>query len=621
MLAVDLRGTGGSTPLDCPSLQNWSGATGGAAFRGAVAACGAELDHRWKTSSGSWVHASDLFTSAPAAEDVAAVVRALGLARVDVYGDSYGSWFAQVFAARYPSLVRSLTLDSTYAVQGLDPWYRSTLQAMPADFDTACADSPACAAAAPGSSWARIGALALRLRRHPVGGTVPGPQGSDETVTMNVVGLVDLVNDAAGDPDDLPRAGRLGEGPARPGRPRPAAAPLRPAPGVRRGLLPRAAQRLLGRPVLRGLVPRRPAALRHGRPAGGPDGAVGGGQAGAPVGHLRPLHHRRVAEPGREHRGLLGLHLVAHADRRPAGGDRGPAVPAPLRARADPGWAARHVDASLGRPPGAGRARRPQPVHRGGQLDPRGGGGGHELRRFTGPGVRDRPGHPRLARRLVRLPGGPDPGRRGLRIVARRPAAPGGGPGEPGAPRRAPPRCGGGGDGRGRPGPVRGHRGCGGPRAARRDRNDQCGWIARRSGRRHAGARRGGERHPHRHRGHRQWPADGDRDRGRLDRGDRGPERHRAGVLAGLGHRRAGPGTRHVRGSRARRAAPPPLRWWCCPRRWSPSRWRPVRAPGRRRPGRRRRPQPGCRPGRRTDRPRRGPDHGTGAACRPAAAR
>src|ERR1019366_4173635 len=39
-----------------------------------------------------------------------------------------------------------------------------------------------------------------RLRASPVSGTVPGPSGKLEGVTMNVVGLVDLLNDAAGDP-------------------------------------------------------------------------------------------------------------------------------------------------------------------------------------------------------------------------------------------------------------------------------------------------------------------------------------------------------------------------------------------------------------------------------------
>jgi pimeloyl-ACP methyl ester carboxylesterase len=199
MLAVDLRGTGCSTLLDCPALQNYAGPSGGLALAAVVGRCADALNTRWRAPGGGYVHASDLFTSAESAEDVAAVVRALKVPRVDVYGDSYGSWFAQVFAARYPSLVRSLTLDSTYQVQGLDPWYRSTIATMPADFDAVCAQTPACAAAG-GSSWPRIQALAHRLATTPVKGTVPGPDGTRQPVSMGVVGLVNLVSDSAEDP-------------------------------------------------------------------------------------------------------------------------------------------------------------------------------------------------------------------------------------------------------------------------------------------------------------------------------------------------------------------------------------------------------------------------------------
>ncbi len=198
MLAVDLRGTGCSTPLNCPVLQDYSGPTGTLAFAEVVGRCGDDLNTRWRAPGGGYVHASDLFTSVPAAEDVDAVLRALRLSKVDVYGDSYGSWFAQVFAARYPSAVRSLTLDSTYPVQALDPWYRITIATMPADFDTVCAQTPACAAAG-GTSWPRIEALAARLAR-PVSGTVPGPDGTRQHVSMGVVGLVNLVSDSAEDP-------------------------------------------------------------------------------------------------------------------------------------------------------------------------------------------------------------------------------------------------------------------------------------------------------------------------------------------------------------------------------------------------------------------------------------
>ncbi|HUA75852.1 MAG TPA: alpha/beta fold hydrolase [Solirubrobacteraceae bacterium] len=199
MLAIDNRGTGESSPLRCKGLQDFSGPTGGDAFRAAAASCAASLDHRWKRPGGGYLHASDLFSSAPAARDMAAVIEALGLAQVDVYGDSYGSFFAQVFAARFPRLVRSVVLDSTYESFGLDPWYRSTIGSMPGDFDAACERWAACAQAAPGPSWSRIGALAERLRAAPVAGRVPGPGGKLVQARMDVVGLVDLVSDAAED--------------------------------------------------------------------------------------------------------------------------------------------------------------------------------------------------------------------------------------------------------------------------------------------------------------------------------------------------------------------------------------------------------------------------------------
>jgi pimeloyl-ACP methyl ester carboxylesterase len=199
MLAVDLRGTGCSTLLDCPSLQNYTQPSGTLAFAKVVGDCADALNTRWRAPGGGYVHASDLFTSAAAAQDLAAVIRALRLPRINLYGDSYGSWFAQVFAARYPSLVRSVILDSTYQVQALDPWYRITIATMPGDFDRVCALSVACAAVG-GSSWPRIEALAHRLAKSPVTGTVPGPDGHLIRTTMGVVGLVNLVSDSAEDP-------------------------------------------------------------------------------------------------------------------------------------------------------------------------------------------------------------------------------------------------------------------------------------------------------------------------------------------------------------------------------------------------------------------------------------
>lgn len=199
LLAIDLRGTGCSDALYCHRLQDWSGDPGSVGLAAVVGRCADALDHRWRFRSGGYVHASDLFTSAESADDVAAVVRKLRAGPVDLYGDSYGSWFAQVFASRFPSLVRSVVLDSTYPVQSLDPWYRITIDTMPADFDAVCRRSVACADAG-GHAWAAISALARLLRRHPLSGTVPGPNGREVRAELDAVGLVNLVSDATEDP-------------------------------------------------------------------------------------------------------------------------------------------------------------------------------------------------------------------------------------------------------------------------------------------------------------------------------------------------------------------------------------------------------------------------------------
>ena len=212
LLLVDLRGTGTSTPVNCTALENAGSKQYGQHFDQLVAACGAQLNHTWRYRGGGWVHASDLFNTAYSARDVSLVLRALRVGRVDLYGDSYGSWFAQVFASRYPGTLRSVTLDSTYQVLGLDPWYRTTVVTARHAFEQACSRSAACAAAAPGSrAWARIAALARRLARAPVTGETTTSDGTAARLTVTVLTLVNLVNNAGFDSivyTDLDAAGR-----------------------------------------------------------------------------------------------------------------------------------------------------------------------------------------------------------------------------------------------------------------------------------------------------------------------------------------------------------------------------------------------------------------------------
>ena len=212
LLLVNLRGTGNSTPVDCPGLEHAGPRQSGRRFNRLVAACGRQLNHTWHYRGGGWVHASDLFNTAYSARDVLRVVHALKAGRVDLYGDSYGSWFAQVFASRYPGQLRSVTLDSTYQVLGLAPWYTTTVVTARRAFAQACTLSVACAAAATGNrAWARISALAARLARAPVTGETVLADGRRGRLTVTVLTLVNLVNNAGFDPvvyRDLDAAGR-----------------------------------------------------------------------------------------------------------------------------------------------------------------------------------------------------------------------------------------------------------------------------------------------------------------------------------------------------------------------------------------------------------------------------
>ena len=127
------------------------------------------------------------------------MLAALQTGPVDLYGDSYGSYFGQTFAARYPRLLRSLTLDATWPVLGTDPFYISTIETARIAFDLTCRRSVACALAAPGSSMARIGALAERLRRAPVVGRTREPGSAPSTWRVDVGVLIALVNNAGSD--------------------------------------------------------------------------------------------------------------------------------------------------------------------------------------------------------------------------------------------------------------------------------------------------------------------------------------------------------------------------------------------------------------------------------------
>jgi pimeloyl-ACP methyl ester carboxylesterase len=201
LLLVDERGTGHSTPIDCRAMEKIHIVTTSAAFLRTVRSCGQALNRRFPRVGGGFVHASDLFTTANAVRDMALVLRKLKTGPIDLYGDSYGTYFSQSFLSRYPTMLRSVTLDSAYEARDLDPWYITTVTTARRAFDVACSRSAACHSAAPGKSWNRIAALARALRAHPFSGVAPGVNAKLAHVRMNITSLVNIVNDAGYDFD------------------------------------------------------------------------------------------------------------------------------------------------------------------------------------------------------------------------------------------------------------------------------------------------------------------------------------------------------------------------------------------------------------------------------------
>ena len=172
VLLVDERGTGVSGVIRCKPLQH-----GTIGYEEAVAACGQQLGER-----------NDTYGSAYGADDMALVLDALGIDRIDLYGDSYGTFFSQTFALRHPDRVRTLVLDASYPVSDQDPWYRDTNRAIRdaltrvCDRDTTCTDLG-------GDPIARLRAVAQQVHDHPVSGASHDGEGTPTTATLDGANL------------------------------------------------------------------------------------------------------------------------------------------------------------------------------------------------------------------------------------------------------------------------------------------------------------------------------------------------------------------------------------------------------------------------------------------------
>jgi pimeloyl-ACP methyl ester carboxylesterase len=194
ILIVDKRGTGTSGAIGCALIQK-----GDPNNPASIKACGEQLGDR-----------TALYRTELAVADIVGVMDALQIHDVDYYGDSYGTYVGQTFAARYPNRLRSIILDSAYPVRAPDAWFPTDWRAGTDGLDLVCARSPPCRSLG-GTSIARIKALLDELRQHSISGTAPDANGIMRKTTVDVPMLFLLMDDLGASPStyrDLDSAAR-----------------------------------------------------------------------------------------------------------------------------------------------------------------------------------------------------------------------------------------------------------------------------------------------------------------------------------------------------------------------------------------------------------------------------
>ena len=177
LIVVDNRGTGLSGAIDCPRLQAGKGV-----YSREVGRCARMLGR-----------AANAYGTGAAADDLAAVLNRLRVGRVDVYGDSYGTYFAQSFAVRHPDRVRAVVLDGAFGAEGTDPWVREESAALRYAWPEACRRTVGCTQ----DPLAMLGHWATRLERRPLVGSGRDADGASHRIRLDGSALGQVAGDAS----------------------------------------------------------------------------------------------------------------------------------------------------------------------------------------------------------------------------------------------------------------------------------------------------------------------------------------------------------------------------------------------------------------------------------------
>jgi pimeloyl-ACP methyl ester carboxylesterase len=186
LVLIDQRGTGGSEPRICPTMDRelldvtlLLGAEGSVS---AADARHAAFDACRREALSRGIDLSN-FGTRVTADDFESVRRALNIVRWNLYGESYGTDVAMTLAALHPATVRSMVLDSMYPPDPR-PSRASIVAAARTAFFELCDSDPNCFEMSGGLARAYDEAKAQLARRPLILSRPPGSSWSKERFVL-----------------------------------------------------------------------------------------------------------------------------------------------------------------------------------------------------------------------------------------------------------------------------------------------------------------------------------------------------------------------------------------------------------------------------------------------------
>src|SRR6185437_7483600 len=138
------------------------------------------------------------YRTAETVEDIEAIRREGGYAKLVLYGTSDGTKVAEAYAAKYPGNVEALVLDSVVLPEGPDVFDRSTFQRVGPALRALCAANRC--RGITGDPRGDMAALVRRLESSPISGPVVTSGGHAIRRTLTAVDVVDILLEGDFDP-------------------------------------------------------------------------------------------------------------------------------------------------------------------------------------------------------------------------------------------------------------------------------------------------------------------------------------------------------------------------------------------------------------------------------------